>query len=495
MRSYKVARRAFLRACGASPLLVPLLRNIEAQAAGVVAPLKLLIIHQPLGTFLDDWRPNSDSTTNFTLPTISAPLAPLQSKMVMVDGLDLVATSGDETHEGGMIGMMGSASLGKIETTQQDHAAQGPSIDQLLLDQSPVLGGAASASQTPFGSLQLAADIRSDRDEVSPRVMSYRPALQGEPDISRARQPMFPETQPLNVFNRIFGGDTAAPDDPDSAATILAQKASVLDVLRGDLAQLRTMVPSDQLTKVEAHEDAIRQLEASIQQTYQSQDQGNPDAGAVCVRPEAPPSFNETGVGEEGSALSGVDYYVPGDPNTHPHQTLGRLQLSLIKTAFACDLARVGTFMWSAGTNHVVFPGTFNGASLNKQSSPHHPPSHEAETQPWLAEINTWYAQQTSEAIQEFEQQIDVDGATLLDNTIVAFVSEVARAVDHNFSNVPFAVFGGANTGLAAGQFIRLTGNRPINDAWMAIAQLFDVNLSSLGASSQYTGVLPGLVG
>ena len=69
-----------------------------------------------------------------------------------------------------------------------------------------MLGGPASATRTAIGSLQLAADIRSDRDEVAPRVLSYLDPLPNEPDITRARQPLYPEMQPLAVFNRLFGG-------------------------------------------------------------------------------------------------------------------------------------------------------------------------------------------------------------------------------------------------------------------------------------------------
>ena len=149
--------------------------------------------------------------------------------MVMIDGLNMVfatknssQNSGQNTHEGGMVVMMtGVPALGRIG--QQDHAAGGASIDQLLLDNSPVLGGPTQTTKTPFGSLQLAADVRSDRDEVAPRVLSYRPPLAGQSDISKARQPLYPETQPLNVYKRIFGGALPTGTDP---AQILAQKLS-----------------------------------------------------------------------------------------------------------------------------------------------------------------------------------------------------------------------------------------------------------------------------
>ena len=142
MTSYKFSRRSMLRAAGGSAaLLLPLLRSIESRAAGAKAPLRLLIIHHPLGTAEGgkNWAPQVGATsTNFVLPSESAPFAPLQSKMVMVDGLNLVTAtksttttnSGANTHEGGIVAMMtGVPTLGVHG--QQDHCAGGASIDQL----------------------------------------------------------------------------------------------------------------------------------------------------------------------------------------------------------------------------------------------------------------------------------------------------------------------------------------------------------------------------
>src|ERR1041384_2236629 len=115
MSSYKVSRRALLRTAGSSAvLLLPLLRNIEARAEGAKAPLRLLVIHHPLGTAPGgvNWVPQgvSGTTTNFTLPMESSPFASLQNQMVMIDGLNLITASkmsggnngGQNTHDGGI---------------------------------------------------------------------------------------------------------------------------------------------------------------------------------------------------------------------------------------------------------------------------------------------------------------------------------------------------------------------------------------------------------
>jgi len=229
-----------------------------------------------------------------------------------------------------------------------------------------------------------------------------------------------------------------------------------------------------------------------------------------------PPDYANTSKGQQTdptvyTKLSGVDYYVPGMPDSHPHLNLGMNQLRLIKTAFACNYVRVATFMWSAGTNWVVFPGSFQGASIkgNPQSSPHPPPSHsdpsgDPATRDWLNQINIFYSQATSTILQEFATQPDMDGNMLLDNTVVVYLTEVARAWDHNQQNVPLLVFGGKNTKLKGGTFMKVTGgslgaqtggtgNRPFNDFWLSLMPVFGVNATSLGSKKQYTGPITGI--
>ena len=145
--------------------------------------------------------------------------------------------------------MTGQPALGKIG--QQDWCAGGASIDQILLARSPLLGGPASPADTAFGSLQLAADIRADRDEVAPRVLSYLDSA-AEPDRPHEGAPAaYPETQPLAVFNRLFGGALPPGTTPADTARLLAQKLSVLDFMRTDLARLRTLIPASEKIRLD----------------------------------------------------------------------------------------------------------------------------------------------------------------------------------------------------------------------------------------------------
>jgi hypothetical protein len=161
----------------------------------------------------------------------------------------------------------------------------------------------------------------------------------------------------------------------------------------------------------------------------------------------------------------------------------------------------------------VQFPSTFQGATIALQtagpSEPLFPPSSTtaAGTLAWLAQIDRYFSQQTAAFLQALDATPDIDGNSLLDNTIVVYLSSEARAYDHSQFNVPFLVFGGKNTRIKGGQFLKvtdgplpttsagiMTGNRPTNDVWLALAPVFGVSLPSLGAPSQYSGPLPGLV-
>jgi hypothetical protein len=299
--------------------------------------------------------------------------------------------------------------------------------------------------------------------------------------------------------------------DPAQAQAMLGQNKSVLDFMGADLARMRTLVPASETSKLDQYGESIRQLESSLAAGL--------TPGRCAQQPPPPIAIKNAtaGTGADGTLapanratqLSGADYFDPTDLDNHPHQMLGAQQLQLIQAAFSCDLARVATFMWSAGTNWVVFPSPFQGAALanGASASPEHPPSHttDAATMGWIGQIDQWYATQTSAALQQFEAARDFDGNSLLDNTVVVYLSEVARAYDHDQRNVPYLVFGGKNTRIKGGQFLKINDgsliddtvqarNRPTNDVWLALAPIFGVNMTTLGAANQFTGPLPGLV-
>ena len=188
--------------------------------------------------------------------------------------------------------------------------------------------------------------------------------------------------------------------------------------------------------------------------------------GGVCMKPPMPPNFSEvTGHTElrrrldepfRRGLLRPEHAQQPSAPRPRPdaapsHKDSVRLRLRSRRDVHVVrghELGRV--------------PGNFQGATIagNRQSTPHHPPSHsgDAATNNWLNQINAFYSNATATALQEFVTQPDVDGGKLIDNTIIVYLTEVARAYDHNQQNMPLIVFGGKNTGLKGGTFLKVTG-------------------------------------
>ncbi len=453
--SGRLRRREFLLSTGAGVGLATLLGRLEGHAEGQTAPKRLLIIHRGVGPPRGTWLPDG-SSTQIGVDGGTEPFGPLLDDLIVIDDLNIICgNSGQGTHEGHMVALAtGQPTLGK--DGQQDHIAGSRSIEQLFLERSPDLGG------TPFGSLQLGADSRSDRNEVSPRVLSYlAPASPG----GRA-QPLFPDLRPMEVYDRIFDSMVVSERlSPEEREALLARRGSMLDFMRDDLRRLRQLVPSEQRVKVDAHESSLESLETALRASTEAR---------TCVVPERPMQY-------------------PDNPNQFGdrlgHREVGRAMLEIVRAAFACDLARVATFLWSPGTNHVTFGDLYDGMGAVR----HHPISHSATRMPELIAIDRWYCRETTEALLAFKNTPDIDGSSLLDNTVVVFQTEVSNSINHDWRRVPTAVLGGKNLGLGGGRLLSYSEPRPFNDLWLALAPKFGVELPSLGDDSMWSGPLPDL--
>ncbi len=468
MTRYDVSRRGFLSAVGGAAVWASCLSKLEAQEQGAAPPKRFLVLQRPVGTVYENWWPKGTGTT-FTTSRILAEFEPLRSRMVVMRDLKL-------PHEGSVGGghERGTVLLLTGERTKvmypgnggDDPKAEGPSVDQLFVRQSKLLQG------TPIASLQLACDGRADTPEVSTRHLSY----------SGVHAPMKPYYQPRDVYERLFGGMAAGASE-DALRRARAEKKSVLDFSLRDLRRLRSLAPASQLASMDAHEAAIRELERELD-------------GAV-TGPEA------CGVAAVPGLISTGDFVDPsgggagGGPQRDDlkHEQIAKLHLSLVKAAFRCDLTRVVTFQFSPGTNHVSFGDLWPpNPTLFKA---HHPTSHDPDTPDtleFLTRVEIWYAARVSAFLQELEAEKHADGSSLLDHTLVPYVTEVGTR-HHNLSQMPFVLFGGAGVGLRGGQVWTngSRGMRSTNDLWMACAKPLGIEGFTLGDSDQHTVPIEGI--
>jgi hypothetical protein len=505
MKSYRFARRSFLASLGGAVGFEILLGNLEAAAQGAGPPPRFLMMHWPVGTLRNQFIPTGtgmDYTTSkngqgpgYIISPLDTP--ELRPHTIIMHGFSMNGIMGQGGgHEDGTPFMStGASSPGTRSNPGEpdDGCAGGPSWDQIFLKHVPELSKKnAEGVIIGKGYYNSICDARIDSYETSTRCLSYayekqsigsaRPGGQ----ISEAK-PLKPTLSPITAYNDLFSGFQPGPPMGDAQALkTLKLRKSVLDNSLRELARLQTLAPASERDKIEGHAAAIRKIEAQLSDQIAM---GGTTTGE-CVAPMPPDAAL---IGKTGDAHGG-DY---GNPQTNTedgplHEQIGKAHAAILRAAFACDLIRVATFQWSPGTNHV----SFKGLDPNSPNTiwMHHPLSHKmADTEfyngarpsnnayIWDAMVNAnrWYFEKTAALINEFRLEVDPldpGGGSLLDRTVIPFVTEVAEA-NHSRNGHAAVIFGGNKLGMIGGQYKSVTGIH--NQLWVTVAQAY------LGAEAQ----------
>jgi hypothetical protein len=485
MTSYRVSRRAFLAGVGGAVGLKIMLRNLEAAAEGAGSPPRYLGTYWPNGVLQARWLPTGDRT-GFLISPILAPFeaAGLRSDMLVLYGLALRNLSpGGGAQEGGLVSVVtGANSPGtrKNGGEADDSVAGGPSFDQIFLKHT------AGLQRPELGSVNTIGDARVDSLETSAQCLSYGysqrsvEAANGS-GLLTENSPLLPETSPANLYARLFGSFVPGSNPGEQALRGLRLKKSVLDSSLRELARLRQLAPASERPKIDFHEDAVRKAELELQSNI-DQAQNTP----ACLLPAMPSAELNAKVGSK------FDY---GNPITDVSdeaslEAIGIAHNTLIRAAFQCDLIRVATFQWCSANDHVAFKGMYPGDPTRAYI--HHPMTHKvvdtnffrgappASTDSnyavyeYLCNVLTWFSEKTANLLTALKQAKDAFGNSLLDYTIVPYLTEVADPSNAR-SPMPALVFGGKALGMQGGQFVDLrnSGTPSFNALWLSIAQAY----------------------
>jgi hypothetical protein len=452
----EIRRRTFLGGGISAGLASMFLRPLEAAAANG-PPTRFLIIHRPCGTIAARFFPApGGTTTNFQLGPIMSPLEALKGDMVIFN--DVTASrdpnwQGDSHGQGFISSLTGNRAISDGEPINGDMqfhhiTAATPSIDQLLLSQSPRLQG------SPIGSIHLGAyrdSVQGGRIFPEGGAANFRPL-----SYKGANMPIFPEIRPAVAAQNLFGNMVAG-----GAPAVARQQQlnkSILDLVAKDLTALQKQVPTSQRPKLDSHLAAIQHLETQI-------------AGLSGHNTCAPPTLEP--------ALTAVP---AGSPNglridALEHTLVSREQLNIIKVGFQCDLIRAATFTYAHGNSDIQFDpllpnfGTMTG---------HHDISHatDAASVDRLAAVDQFYCARVAEFLTDLKNTPEGNGTSMLDNTLVVFFSEVALGAGHGWTKMPVTFFGGKSVGLTGGRSLMMNG-RYLNDIWASVLPAFGVALPS----------------
>jgi hypothetical protein len=455
-----IQRRGILKGLAASALAAPLAQMFgmhRGRAAGTGPVPKVVFFYTPCGLEPALWHPAQTGKT-FTLPRLSAPLAPFQNECIFMDGISMVPLS---DHQGG---------------SQQLLAGDDKDVKTLDLQ----LGDFLKA-QTPFASVQLGIQSRISKGGT-PTVP--------HPHFTRISlaQEVFAEDNPLAAFARIFGSGTPSPDAGSNTAALALlakQKKSVLDTAAADVTALARSLPGSEKLKVQAYTDSLRDLEMRITA---------PGAmGGACDTSK----FNPTG------------YTVPqvNDPNQASYnQTKNRgvvadLQMEIARLSLACGRTRVVTLLYEHTNAHNpidglgIFgvhdashfnapPGQLTGNATQEQK--------DAKLTAW-ENYRVWYAQKLAQFITALKATPDPAGGTLFDSTIIFHCSELGDGGPHKTDRVPFVFIGGGALGFKLGQSINFTNTVPAYTSGAHNGQRYMAHSPLLTIIAQKMGMpLPG---
>jgi len=419
-----LSRRQLLRGLGACIALPTLISASPAfaKSAAKKAPTRMAFVYVPNGAIPAAWWPAGSGGADFALSPTLAPLAKVRSQLQVISGLaDLSANpeadgAGDHARAGGTF-LTGV----RIKKTAGSDIRAGVSIDQVVANQIGHL--------TRFASLELTCDVvrkSGECDSGYACVYEYNLAWQSP------NQPLAPEHNPQFAFERLFG-DGPRNERVANLKRRENEQHSILDFVMDDAKSLNSQLDGRDRQKLDQYLTSVREIEQRIA-ISKTMKVANPDIDA----PEGVPASYQEHVA---------------------------LMFDMLHLAFQTDSTRIATLLLAReGSNRP-----FNDIGL---SSGHHDLSHHKNT-PEIIEkvklIDRWYVQRLAAFLEKMDKTQDVDGKSLLHNSMILYGSGNADGNRHTHSNLPVVVAGAGGGAFKPGQFI-MARQQPLSNLFLSMA-------------------------
>jgi hypothetical protein len=435
----QIARRNFLRGTAGALIALPFLGSLQRSAKAAGMPKRIVLWHTANGTIYENWKPTG-TESNFTFGSILKPLAPFKAKVLVLDGVDneVRKVSAGAAHQAGIGSLWSGVGVlpGDLFPGGGGKSCGwggGITIDQHIAN--------TVGQTTALPSLELGLHVQ--QSQIRTR-MSYKDA----------ELPVPPECDPTKAFDRVFGDLTA---EPEALAQLRKERKSILDAVGSEYDSLNARLGSDDQKKLEAHLDAVREIEKGL-------DKNGGSIGGNCQLPDL------------GAVIK------PTDETKMPQ--LGKKMMDILAMALTCDLTRVGSIIWGGATNNIVH-------SWLGHSTGHHPYSHgtDATSKAKLTEINNWFAQQFAYLIGKLDAVDEGDGTTVLDNTVVVWGNELGVGQTHSRTNIPFVMAGSCGGYFDTGRFIEYPGAWH-NDLLVSLCNAMDAPVNKFGNTDFCKGEL-----
>jgi len=428
----RLGRRLFLGGAGAVVAL-PFLESAmpKLARAGDMVAKRFLAFYVPNGIHMPAWTPQGVGA-DFELTPILSPLAAVKEKILVLSGLanKPAQPDGPGDHASG---------TGAFLTARHPYKTEGADIKNgISLDQQAAL---TLGPLVRIPSMQLGID---GGDSAGDCDSGYSCAYARNISWASESQPLPKVVNPSVVYDQLFGGF-----DPEATAAELAKRKkyrkSVLDYVTAEAKSLSMKLGTTDRAKLDEYLTGVYELGQKIDKL---------GTGPVCTS-------------------------IPEPPSSLPFGEHVTLMSDLMVLAMQCDATRVVSFMMSnAGSGRSY---EFIGVS-----GAHHEISHHQdipENFDKLTLIDTWEVEQLAYLLGKMDA-IDEGGATMLDNSVVFFSSEIEDGNSHSHYNMPIVVAGRAGGALASGRHLVFEDDRPVADLFVSILNALDLPDKSFGDDS-----------
>jgi Protein of unknown function (DUF1552) len=454
-RRPNVSRRSFLRGVGVS-MALPALESLWLPQAAVAAanesalaithtgaPLRMAFIYVPNGVHQKNWWPQAEGK-DFELSATLEPLEKVKGEIQILGGLDQVNAYAGPDGPGDHARASGTFLTGvRVKKTAGSDIHAGVSVDQVAAQRIGHL--------TRFPSLELTCDgVRKSGNCDS----GYSCAYQYNLSWSTPTLPVAPEPNPRFVFERLFG--SGPPSDRKKNLELRRQQQiSILDFVLDDAQALGRELGRHDQQKLDEYLASVREIERRIQQAEQHQDIPNP---AVDTPAGIPATF----------------------------QDHIQLMFDMMVLAFQTDSTRVATFLLANEGSNRAFPeiGIPEG---------HHNLSHHMGKRAMMdkiAEIDLWYMRQFARFLDKLAATQDIDGKSLLHNSMIIYGSGNCDGNRHTHSNLPLVLAGSAGGALSTGRYVKYK-SKPMSNLFLTM--LDRLGIDGVPRHGDSTGRLEGV--
>ncbi len=439
-KSWQLPRRTFLKGLGTA-LALPVLESMMpavSSASGLPAsgglPRRMAFVYVPNGANMPDWTP-AKTGKDFDLPRILEPLKEHREDLMVLSGL--MQDKGRPNGDGAGDHARASASYltaAQPRKTQGADIKVGVSIDQFTAQR--------LKNDTRFPSLEIGCDRGQNSGNCD---SGYSCAYSFNISWKTESTPLPPETNPRQVFSRLFGNGLGGEVEERSAKQSLYHK-SLLDFVMDDARRLQARLGTTDRRKLDEYLTAVRELE-------QRMDRSERFAAAM--------------PGQQ------IPHGIPTDNEEHI-----RMMYDLMALAFQTDSTRVSSFVVAHDGSNRPYPNI--GVSEGHHDLSHH--GGDTEKRNKLAKINRFHATLFAGFLAKLKS-IQEGSGNLLDQCMIVYGSGLADPNAHAHDDLPILLAGRGGGALDPGRHVRYTAT-PMANLFLSLADSMGVSAERFGDST-----------